>query len=311
MSLRRSLRLLWCGALLGASTAVRAQCAPDQLLLAADRDNTLYQDDAGALSNGVGQHLFTGNTAFRGVRRALLHFDAGVIPAGSIIGSATLWLDMSMSRAGSEDVGLHAVSSPWGEGTSLALGQEGGGAPSTAGDATWLHGFYDTDLWIAPGGDFATAASATATVSAPGPYSWASTAMVTDVQSWLDDPAGNHGWILVGNEADILTAMRFGSRENSDPAAVPVLCVGLREPVPIEIPTLGEYSLLLLALSLAGLALRRTPPQRPAPSARIFGPTPPLRSPSRYARTPPAFSSAVGPREDSDFSPTLHRHPRP
>lgn len=257
MSLRRSLLCLLSSALLGAPSA-RAQCGPDDILLAADRDNSLYENDMGALSNGAGEHLFAGNTAFRGVRRALLHFDTSGIPAGSIIGSATLWLDMSMTRAEDpEDFRLHAVTTPWGEGTSLALGEEGGGGPSTAGDATWLHGFYDTDPWIASGGDFVAAASATTTIAATGPHSWASAAMAADVQSWLDDPDGNHGWILIGNEADTLTAMRFGSRENSDPAAAPVLCVGLRDRAPVEIPTLGEYGLLVLILSLVALGLRR------------------------------------------------------
>jgi hypothetical protein len=48
-----------------------------------------------------------------------------------------------------------------------------------------------------------------------GPYSWDSTPeMVADVQSWLDDPATNFGWILVGDESQIMTSKRFDSREN-------------------------------------------------------------------------------------------------
>ena len=27
--------------------------------------------------------------------------------------------------------------------------------------------------------------------------------MVTDVQSWLDNPANNFGWLVLGNESDI------------------------------------------------------------------------------------------------------------
>ena len=62
---------------------------------------------------------------------------------------------------------------------------------------------------------------------------------------------------MVGNEAVTLTAKRFGSRENLDPASVPVLCVGFSEPPVVEIPTVGEFGLILLALGLAALALRR------------------------------------------------------
>ncbi len=85
--------------------------------------------------------------------------------------------------------------------------------------------------------------------------------MAADVQSWLDDPAANHGWVLIGNEMVTVTAKRFGSRENADPAAQPVLCIGLGEAPAVEIPTLGDLGLLLLTLSLAGLALRRLAPQ--------------------------------------------------
>jgi hypothetical protein len=46
--------------------------------------------------------------------------------------------------------------------------------------------------------------------------------MVADVQGWLDTPANNHGWILIGPE-DVQSAKRFGSRENSDVALRPAL----------------------------------------------------------------------------------------
>ena len=41
----------------------------------------------------------------------------------------------------------------WGEGTSFGLGA---GSPATPGDATWLHTFYNTDLWTNAGGDFSS-----------------------------------------------------------------------------------------------------------------------------------------------------------
>jgi len=38
---------------------------------------------------------------------------------------------------------------------------------------------------------------------------------VADAQAWLDDPAANFGWMLVGqNETVDFTARRFGSRED-------------------------------------------------------------------------------------------------
>jgi hypothetical protein len=38
--------------------------------------------------------------------------------------------------------------------------------------------------------------------------------MVSDVQGWLDNPSGNFGWIMIGDESGPLTAKRFDSREN-------------------------------------------------------------------------------------------------
>jgi hypothetical protein len=33
--------------------------------------------------------------------------------------------------------------------------------------------------------------------------------MVADVQDWLDNPAGNFGWLVLGDEKPTLTAKRF------------------------------------------------------------------------------------------------------
>ena len=45
--------------------------------------------------------------------------------------------------------------------------------------------------------------------------------MVSDVQSWLDNPATNYGWALIGDESTKTTARRFASREGvSQPALV-------------------------------------------------------------------------------------------
>ncbi len=201
----------------------------DQVQLTPMKDNTLYQDPDGLWSNGAGQHLFAGRTAQvqNSVRRALLAFDvAGAIPPGATINSVTLRLNMSMTISGPQEMTLHRVVSNWGEGASDAFGNEGSGAPAEAGDATWRHTFFDTQFWGGPGGDFVAAPSAMAVVDQFGPYTWGSTSgMVGDVQGWLDNPAANFGWVLIGNEAVSVTAKRFDSRENPVPENRPVLIV--------------------------------------------------------------------------------------
>jgi hypothetical protein len=192
--------------------------------LAPVRDCTLIEDPEGTSANGSGPHLFAGRNSEAAARRALLRFDvASQVPPGSIVTGVVLTLHMSQTNAGAEFVSLHRVAADWGEGASNASG--GSGAPSQPGDATWIHTFHDGGFWAAAGGDF-TASSASAAVDAPAFYTWGSTPeMVADVQHWLDDPTGNHGWLLRGNEATAPTVKRFASREHTDPRLRPVLAV--------------------------------------------------------------------------------------
>ncbi|MFQ5876470.1 MAG: DNRLRE domain-containing protein [Acidobacteriota bacterium] len=201
----------------GAATAV----------LAPVKDNTLYETSDGSLSNGAGQHLFAGNNGLGETRRGLIAFDiAGGIPPGATITGASLTLSMSRTRAGPEPVSLHRVLADWGEGTSVAGRGEGIGAPSTPGDATWIHRFFSELRWAAAGGDFDPTPSATIMVGGIGLYTWISTpALVADVQLWLDAPGMNSGWILIGNELGSATAKRFDSRENISAASRPMLSV--------------------------------------------------------------------------------------
>lgn len=196
--------------------------------LDATKDNTLYENATGLLSNGVGEHLFAGRTGTGAIRRGILAFDiAQSIPAGSHVTGVTLTLHLSREPAtgGPEVIELHALTADWGEGTSHAAGMEGGGGAATTGDATWIHTFSATDFWNTPGGDFSPTVSASQTVDAIGFYSWTGAGLVTDVQSWLDHPQNNFGWVLVGDESAPQTAKRFDSRENTDTSLRPVLSV--------------------------------------------------------------------------------------
>ncbi len=197
------------------------------------KDNTLYQqaDGGGNTSNGQGEHFFVGRTARDLIRRGLIAFDiAGNIPAGVTIESVTLTLHASSTRETPDiQVDLYPALSDWGEGASIAEGGEGGGAPAQPGDATWLNTFYPDQLWGADGGDFATAVTASVTVSAVGFFSFDSTVdqgLVTDVQQWLDLPDTNFGWLLkASDEYFPESAKRFDTRENAEPMFQPLLTV--------------------------------------------------------------------------------------
>lgn len=197
------------------------------VVISAEKDNTIYEDTLGNLSNGAGSYLFAGQTATNLSRRALLKFDIAVnVPGGSLIDSVSLELYMNKAIFGSPAVSVHALTSDWGEGTSDALGEEGGGAVATIGDATWLHSSYSTVLWTDTAGDFVPTPSAQSAIAATTAfYTWQSVTMTADVQNWLTSPLSNFGWILIGDESTPITARRFCSREHATPAYRPALTV--------------------------------------------------------------------------------------
>ncbi len=225
------------------TTPPPATKAPAVLLsvaLGPSADNTLYEDPNGTLSNGAGEYFFAGRTGPIGnnaIRRGVIRFElAGNIPSAATIVSVTLYLTMSRTTAGDEPVELHRLTASWGEGSSRATGEEGGGAPAAPGDATWIHRFYSSTPWTAPGGDFVVTASATTTVGSSGAYSWNGPGMVSDVQSWLMAPSTNDGWLLSGNETTPTTAKRFNTRENTAPETRPVLVVTYTLPHSVFLP---------------------------------------------------------------------------
>ncbi len=207
------------------------------ITIAPSKDNMLIEDlnaADGINSNGGDEFLFAGTTAEspgKQIRRGLLAFDvAGNIPIGMTIDSVSLTLNVSRSASETaDDILLHRVLADWGEGTTTSTRRKGGtGGPASGGDATWLHNFHDTSFWSVPGGDFEAIASATTSAPTSGPVIWDSTSrMVIDVQSWLDMPATNFGWLIKGVESTNRTARRFDSREHSTVENWPKLTVDI------------------------------------------------------------------------------------
>lgn len=186
------------------------------LVTAASKDNTLYEDANGQLSNGQGIYFFVGRTLQPALRRGLIAFDLSSIPTNAIVTGATLTMFLSNTHGGAQTVTLSTAAQNWGEGASDAGDPGGAGTQAATGDATWLYTFYSTSSWTNAGGDFSAIASASSIVSAAGvTYSWTGSGLLGDVQGWVSNPAMNFGWVVRGNEITAGAAQGFNSTQNA------------------------------------------------------------------------------------------------
>jgi len=240
---------MWIVALLAGLIAYLVVGGPafaDMVSLGTVKDNTLYEDAQGDRSNGQGQYFFVGKTGPLTIelRRGLVQFDiAGNVPAGATIDSVRLRLHMNKTNSLGQNVSVRPVLADWGEGASDATGEEGTGGPAATGDATWLHRSFSSTTWASPGGEFSASNSATTNVTTPGFYDWGTTAqMRSDVQGWLDSPATNFGWAVLGNEAATGNAQRYTAKEDTIPANRPVLVVHYSMPGPCDCPFLSDIN---------------------------------------------------------------------
>ena len=173
--------------------------------------------------------------------RGLFRFDlAEKTPAGSTITSARLSLAASKTTDGQpRSFELRRMLVPW-----------------TEGESSWNVRFAPDVPWSEPGGaegrDYSEIASATTTVVDGETNSWGSTTgLVADVQQWLDEPAGNHGWMLRRDEETTAnTARRFNTRESS--SGEPTLTVEFTPPFHISLVEIVNDQFYLRFTALAG-----------------------------------------------------------
>ncbi|HEX5471125.1 MAG TPA: DNRLRE domain-containing protein [Lacipirellulaceae bacterium] len=206
---------------------------PITVTIGAMKDNTIFQSNSNN-SAGGSAGIFSGANGQSSTRRGLIAFDiAGNVPAGSVITGAQLSLYLGNApNSNVQTIGLYKLTKNWGEGTAgssiATVGGSGAGFPASPGDATWSDAEFGSVPWSSPGGtgDFDPVASATAFVGGPvdTQFTWTSTtALIDDVQSWLDDSATNFGWVLVNaNESTNQSVKAFYSREaTQDSSGVP------------------------------------------------------------------------------------------
>jgi len=217
---------VFCAVTLPAPATTRA----DSTTIIAAHDNTIFYSSQ-SNSLGAGQAIFVGNNGQNAPRRGLISFDiAGNIPAGATINNVQLKLFLNQVPGGvppSPTISLYRLANDWGEGiagnSTTGANGVGQGVAAGDGDATWnARHFSDAIpiLWTTPGGDFAATSSASAAIigaTLNTPYTWGSTpALVADVQSFLNDPTNNLGWLLKANDETIAFSVRgFWSRESA------------------------------------------------------------------------------------------------
>ncbi len=206
----------------------------ETVYLTPSADTTLLQ--AFPSNNFGGQLYFNSGTTQTYTRnRGLLKFDiAAHLPANAKITLASLTLEVTGATVETDHdtpstFELRRMLRDWGEGNKS--GQPPSlGAPATTNEANWVYRFaFTTNTWSSPGGasgvDFSTVASGEQYVYAPMffPISTfdSNPQMIADVQSWLNQPTNNFGWMLLTQiEGTNFTARRFGSRENTNRAPI-------------------------------------------------------------------------------------------
>ncbi|NJN00260.1 MAG: hypothetical protein HC793_00840 [Aquincola sp.] len=77
------------------------------------------------------------------------------------------------------------------------------------------------------------------------------------MQGWIDNPTGNHGWMMIGQETGAQNASRLGSRNNTESSARPRLRVSwIDATAQADIPV-PAWALGLLGVGAVASLLKR------------------------------------------------------
>ena len=232
--------------------------AADTVTFTTVADATLFAE-SGDTASGADDGVFAGvngNTGGFVERRALLRFDLSSVPANATVTTAALTLNVTRTNhAGDVSNALYRATASWGEGMSTAGAGGGAGGAATPGSATWAYRFWNTTTWSMSGGDYVSQPTATTVVGAVGTYVWISPQLAADVQSWVQAPASNFGWILIAAPIGGTTAKRYASREFSNPQQRPVLSVTYELPAPADIP-LPPWAYAAVAVGVLAIGVR-------------------------------------------------------
>lgn len=206
--------------------------------------DTALRSSAAASNFGAATNLAVGVANFGSPKNhALFKFDLTGIPTNAVIASATLRLILIEDPTPPASFDVSRLLQDWGEGDK-DVDPKFGGAPATAGEATWDSRFHPDVAWASPGGqagtDYASTPSATVLlsghtndISSPG--------LLADVQVWMQNPGTNFGWIVAATGEATATGKLIGSREN--PGREPALLVEYSLSAPATPPVLFDPAL--------------------------------------------------------------------
>jgi hypothetical protein len=201
----------------------------------AAKDASIFDTQAGGSANsnygaGGSQLLQVGYANVSGVyARTLVMFDLSAIPSNATIENVELQFTMGNSGvASSYSLNVHKLSQQWTEGATsfctynAACNTQGAVIAGGGADVTWNETSYsgtNANPWTTTGGSFSSTVSATKAAVGNSPastYSFISTELRDDVQSWVSNSAVNFGWILKTDFISTSSSMtRFYSREGA------------------------------------------------------------------------------------------------
>lgn len=198
-------------------------------------DTTLFELNADA-NFGAEDQLIVGAVAKNAPHhraRLLMQFDLSAVPPGAVVTNVTLQLKVLKENGGEPAAGMeiHPMLVSWAEGDRMGMQ----GTSALPGQSTWNSRAHSQAAWSIPGGqagsEFGSSTSSAVGLDGPGSYQFpVSPALIADVQSWVDSPTTNFGWIVLGTDESIVaSARRVASRESS--SGRPLLTVGYTRPV--------------------------------------------------------------------------------
>ena len=206
-------------------------------------------------NNGGDGFIYTGTDDFGGLMHGLIQF---AMPPGLEGRTTVIGVRLSLfpgvfgpsERPAQANETLYAVGQLWDEGNGLAPTPDdfavGLRSPSSPG-ATWTFSTFETQ-WVSAGGDPTSLVVSGLPSSGSGggsPVVWSSaqgSGMAAAVQSWLDVPLSNHGWLIVN------------SSESSDPTLQPDLVQSFASRESATPPTLAIDYVCKTGFALLGAA---------------------------------------------------------